>query len=366
MAETKVLVTGATGFLAGHCIEELLSHGYAVRGTVRNAATANVTHLHTIARRTGGSLEFAEASLDDDAGWAKAVDGCAYVWHLASPVPAKLPKDEAELIRPAVDGTIRMLRAASDSGTVRRVVMTSSTDAIVHGHPQTDRVRTETDWSDPGRLAPYPKSKLHAEQAAWDFAANHGLELVTINPGLVLGPLQHREQNTSLEVVRLLLARKLPAVPRLSFAVVDARDIAAAHRLAMETPQAAGNRYICAGPAMWMGDIAAVLDAAFGPRGYRIPTRTLPYWLMWANARFDKTVRLALSYYGVPVLVSADKARHELGWAPRPASQSIIAAAESMIHYGIVPRRGPRKPATEAAPNAHPSALRQTRGPSGV
>src|SRR5215472_112619 len=340
MAETKVLVTGAAGFLAGHCIEELLHHGYAVRGTVRNAATANVAHLHAIARRAGGCLEFAEASLGDDAGWDKAADGCAYVWHLASPVPAKLPKDEAELIRPAVDGTIRMLRAASDSGTVRRVVMTSSTDAIVHGHPQNGRVRTETDWSDPERLAPYPKSKLHAEHAAWDFAANHRLELVTINPGLVLGPLQRKQQNTSMEVVRLLLARKLPAVPRLSFAVADARDIAAAHRLAMDTPGAAGNRYICANPALWMGDIAGILATAFGPRGYRVPTRTLPYWLMWAGARFDKTARLALSYYGVPVLVSADKARQELGWVPRPASESIIAAAESMIHYGTVPRPG--------------------------
>ena len=349
MTETTVLVTGATGFIAGHCIEELLSHGYAVRGTVRNAATAGVAHLRAIARRTGGSLEFAQASLDDDAGWAEAVTGCTYVWHLASPVPAKLPKDETELTRPAVDGTLRVLRAATRSDTVRRVIMTSSTDAIVHGHNQTDRVRSEADWSNPERLAPYPKSKLYAERAAWDFAARHPLELVTINPGLVLGPLQRNQQNTSMEAVRLLLAHKMPAVPRLSFAVADVRDIATAHRLAMETPEAAGNRYICAGPSMWMGDIAAVLDTAFGPRGYRIPTRTLPYWLMWANARFDKTIRLALSYYGVPVLVSADKAKQELGWAPRPASESIVAAGESMIHHGIVPRRGGRRRVTQAA-----------------
>src|SRR5262249_58991229 len=129
MAETKVLVPWATGFSAVHCMEELLSHGYAVRGPVRNAATASVAHLRAIARRAGGSLEFAEASLGDDAGWAKAVDGCAYVWHVASPVPAALPKDEAELIRPAVDGTVRVLRAAAGSGAVRRVIMTSSTGA---------------------------------------------------------------------------------------------------------------------------------------------------------------------------------------------------------------------------------------------
>ncbi len=238
-----------------------------------------------------------------------------------------------------MDGTRRVLRAAARSGTVRRVVMTSSTDAIVHGHADPDRVRTEADWSVPDRLAPYPTSKMRAERVAWDFAADHPLELVTINPGLVLGPLQRRQQATSMEVIRLLLGRQLPAVPRLSFAVVDVRDIAVAHRLAMETPAAAGNRYICANPALWMGDIAAVLDTAFGPHGYRVPTRTLPYWLMWASARFDKMIRLALSYYGVPVLVSADKARHELGWAPRPASESITAAGDSLIRYGIVPGR---------------------------
>jgi len=334
-----VLVTGATGFIAGHCTEELLRHGYAVRGTVRDLATADVAHLHALARDTNGSLEFVQASLDDDQGWDEAAAGCDYVWHLASPVPARLPRNEDELVRPAVDGTLRVLRAAARSGTVRRVVMTSSTDAIVHGHTSPGRLSTEADWSDPGRLAPYPKSKFHAERVAWDFAATHPVELVTINPGLVLGPLQRRQQATSMEVIRLLLARKLPAVPRLSFAVADVRDIAAAHRLAMETPGAAGSRYICASPAMWMGDIAAVLAAEFGPHGYRVPVRTLPYWLMWASARFDPTIRLALSYYGVPVLVSADKAKQELGWVPRPPRESIVAAGESLIRHGIVPRR---------------------------
>jgi nucleoside-diphosphate-sugar epimerase len=334
-----VLVTGATGFIAGHCIEELLRHSYAVRGTVRNQATADVAHLQKIAQDAGGELDFTQATLDEDQGWPEAMHGCDYVWHLASPVPARLPRNEDELIRPAVDGTLRVLRAAAGSGTVRRVVMTSSTDAIVHGHTSPGRLSTEADWSDPSRLAPYPKSKFHAERVGWDFAATHPVELVTINPGLVLGPLQRRQQATSMEVIRLLLARQLPAVPRLSFAVADVRDIAAAHRLAMETPAAAGQRYICASPAMWMGDIAAVLAAEFGPRGYRVPTRTLPYWLMWASARFDQTIRLALSYYGVPVLVSADKAKQELGWVPRPARESIVAAAESLIHHGVVPRR---------------------------
>jgi dihydroflavonol-4-reductase len=123
--------------------------------------------------------------------------------------------------------------------------------------------------------------------------------------------------------------------------VTDVRDIAAAHRLAMESPKAAGSRYICAGASLWMGDIAAILAREFAADGCRVPARTLPYWLMWANARFDKTVRLALSYYGVPVLVSADKARQELGWAPRPAAESILATARGLIAHGIVGSAGP-------------------------
>jgi nucleoside-diphosphate-sugar epimerase len=336
-----VLVTGATGFIAGHCIEELLTHGYAVRGSVRNLATADVVHLHVLAERTGGSLELVEARLDADAGWAEAVDGCSYVWHLASPNPPEVPKDEDELIGPAVDGTLRVLRAAAASGTVRRVVLTSSIDAIRHGSDGDEaRVRTEADWSDVERSGPYAKSKVYAERAAWDFVRDERLELVTINPGLVLGPLQRAERTTSIEVIRLLLAHEVPAVPRLAFAVVDVRDVAIAHRLATEVPEAAGNRYICAGEHMWMGDMAALLAAELGPRGYRIPTRPMPYWLMWTIARFNKAVRLALGLVGVPALVSADKAHQELGWAAaHPARVSILDTAESLLQHGVVRRR---------------------------
>jgi nucleoside-diphosphate-sugar epimerase len=336
VVERRILVTGATGFIAGHCINELLQHGYAVRGTVRDLSTARVAHLKDIAESTGASLEFVEADLGSDAGWATAVAGCDCVWHLASPAPAQAPKDESELIRPAVDGTLRVLRAAADAGTVRRVVMTSSTAAIVHRRHKNGKASTEADWSEVDHADAYPKSKTLAERAAWDFVADRELELVTINPGLVLGPLLRAEDPASIEAVRLLLARKLPAVPRISFSVVDARDVAAAHRLAMETPAAAGNRYICANQPMWLTEIADVLAAEFGPRGYRVPTRTLPYWLMWIRARFDATTRMALGYWGVPMPVSADKAKSELGWKPRPAVESITEAGESLIRYGIV------------------------------
>jgi nucleoside-diphosphate-sugar epimerase len=336
MAGAKVLVTGVTGFIGGYCVQELLAHGYAVRGSVRNLATADVAHLREIARRTGGSLELVEARLDADAGWAEAVDGCAAVWHVASPNPSRAPRHADEVIRPAVDGTLRVLRAAAASGTVRRVVLTSSIDAIRYGHGRARDSFTEADWSIVDGIAPYPRSKVLAERAAWDFAGEHGLELVTVNPGLVLGPLLRAERTTSVEVVRLLLARGMPAVPRLGFAVVDVRDVAAAHRLAMEVPAAAGNRYILTGEHLWMGEIARVLAAEYGPRGYRVPTRPLPYPLMWLVARFDRTIRLALDYVGVPAVLSADKAERELGWTTRPARESIVDTAESLLRHGMV------------------------------
>jgi nucleoside-diphosphate-sugar epimerase len=186
------------------------------------------------------------------------------------------------------------------------------------------------------RSAPYPTSKTLAERAAWDFVATRSLELVAVNPGLVVGPLLHKEEKTSMEVIRLLLARKLPAVPRISFSIVDVRDVAAALRLAMESPGAAGNRYILGTEPMWMGDIARILKATFGPRGYSVPTRKLPYWVMWLNARVDKVIRLALDYYGVQLRINTGKAQRELGWKPRPAEESIVAAGESLIRHDIV------------------------------
>jgi dihydroflavonol-4-reductase len=333
MSKTTVLVTGATGFIAGHCIEELLSNGYAVRGTVRDLAGADVAHLRAIAERTGGSLEFAQASLDADAGWAEAMRGCACVWHLASPNPPSVPDDAEAMVRTAVEGTRRVLAAAAGAG-VLRVVMTSSTDAVTSGHQLPDsHVFTEADWTDPQRSTPYPRSKVEAEKAAWALAADASLELVTINPGLVLGPLQRPQRTTSIEVVRKLMARELPAVPEIGFSVVDVRDVATAHRLAMEAEAAAGNRYICAGEFMWMGEIAAVLADALAVHGFKVPTRRMPRWLMRIAARFDKTVALALTLVGRRAQLSTAKARAELGWSARPARESILGCSQSLIRF---------------------------------
>ncbi len=343
--DTLVLVTGASGFIAGHCVRELLEHGYKVRGTVRSLkATDKTAHLRSIAGRTGGSLDLVEAELGGDRGWKEAVAGCTYVLHVASPFPAEVPKDEMDLIRPAVDGTKRVLSACAESGTVKRVVLTSSVAAIAFGHGNDSaKVRTEEDWSNPDRCEAYQKSKTLAERAAWEFvndlAPGKRLELAVINPGFVLGPVLNADPGTSGEVVRKLLTREMPACPRVGFAPVDVRDVAIAHRLAMERPEAPGNRYICAGDHVWIEDMAKVLAAEFNPKGYRVPTGRLPYWLMWIIARFDKAVRLALDYVGRQERVSCAKAKRELGWKMRPIEETLVDTGRSMIEHGIVPAR---------------------------
>ncbi|TLF76661.1 SDR family oxidoreductase [Nocardia cyriacigeorgica] len=349
---TRVLVTGATGFIAGHVIAELLNHGYAVRGTVRSLAdTRKREHLVELAERAGGEIDFAAADLDRDEGWAAAVSGCDYVLHVASPFPSAPPDDEQEMIDTAVHGTLRVLRAAAAAGTVRRVVLTSSIAAIAHGH-RTDAVRTEADWTVVERSPAYQKSKTLAERAAWDFAAENpdGPELTVLNPGMVLGPALSTATSTSHEPVRMLLGRQVPGSPRVGWATVDVRDLAVAHRLAMETPEAAGKRYICAGEHLWMRDLGRLLAEEFGPRGFRVPTRQLPDLLVRAIAVVDKTVRLTVPSLGLVERLSAERAERELGWTMRPVRDSVRDTAESLLALGVVPKpAGARSDAAEPA-----------------
>lgn len=338
MPRPLVLVTGVTGYLAGHCVIDLLGHGYDVRGTVRDAGTADVGHLRAAARRAAGQLTLVTASLLDDAGWDEAVDGVTAIEHVASPAPKYRPRDEQELIRPAVDGTVRVMRAAGRAG-VRRVALTSSIDAIRGGHDMSDgRERTEEDWSVIDRCEPYAKSKTLAERAAWDEAGRLGLDLVALNPGLILGPVHGHGTNVSVDIVRQLLTRQLPALPRLGFAPVDARDVAAAHRLALELPQASGRRYILATEPLWLADIARTLAGVYEPRGYRVPRRSIPSWAVRAGARLNPTMRLARPLLDVPARVLAARARAELGWTTRDVRTTIVETAESLIAAGTVPR----------------------------
>jgi len=333
------MVTGATGFAAGHCICDLLAHGYDVRGTVRNLKTADLAHLRPAIDAASGTFDLTETTLDADDGWAEAASGCDYVMHVASPIPFKAPKHEDELIRPAVDGTARVLTAAAKAG-VRRVVCTSSVDVITRNRATAGRHRTEADWSDLAECNAYAKSKLLAERTAWDLAADHGLELAIVHPGAIIGPPLHVKRESSADMVRRMLAGEMPAIPPLHLAFTDVRDLATVQRLALEIPEAKENRYICVNGQMPMTGIAEILKSEYGRSGYKISTRRLPTWIVRVAAPFSSEAQLAVDMIGIEHNLTVDKAMRELGWTPRTLRESVVDTAESLISAGIVrPRR---------------------------
>lgn len=333
-----VLVTGASGYIAGYVVRALLADGWAVRGTIRDVAKAG--RARAALGLSEAELPFVAADLSSDAGWAEAAAGCTHVQHVASPFPPGAPKHEDDLIVPARDGALRVLRAARDSG-VRRVVMTSSVAAIAYGHDP-GRPFTEADWTDPASpdAYPYARSKTIAERAArdWVAAEGAGLELVTINPGLVLGPVTSADLSASHAIVTKLLDGALPGLPRFGFAIVDVRDVAAAHVAAMTAPGMAGERFIAAGPFMWMSDIAAVLKSRLGDRAKRVPTMTLPDFAVRLSALFDKEVKAVITELGRARPVDNRHIRDRLGWSPRAAEETIVDTARSLIERGLVRR----------------------------
>ena len=282
--EAAVLVTGATGFIARHVVVQLLDAGYAVRGSARSAGALDAFRADLkpwVADPTSlDRFTVVQADLTRDEGWDDAVRGCAYVHHVASPLPSGPPKHEDEVIVPARDGTLRVLRAAL-AGGAGRVVLTSSLAAVLYGGDRSGRRFTAADWSDltGKRIGAYDKSKTIAERAARDFVRDEaagGMELVTINPGAVLGPMYGNAFSTSHELVKKLLDRAYPATPDVRYSLADVRDVGAAHLAAMTAPGIDGGRYLIGIEDHSMREIARILADHYGPQGYKIPTANLP------------------------------------------------------------------------------------------
>lgn len=337
-----VLVTGGSGFLGGHCILKLLGAGYRVRATIRSLKReADVrAMLKAGGAEPGAALQFVEADLGDDKGWAEAVAGCAYVLHVASPFPQVQPKDENELIRPAVDGALRVLTAARDAG-VKRVVLTSSFAAMGYGKVPDGKPFTDDDWTDAtADVSPYVKSKTLAERAAWDFVARegNGLELAAINPVAIFGPVLAADYSTSIVHVKNMLEGRMPALPQLMFGVVDVRDVADLHLKAMTEPVARGERFLCvAGDFMTIREMAQALKDGMGTKAAKVSTRVLPNWLVRLAARFNTTARQAATpELGKHKNASSAKARRLLGWSPRPPEEALVATGQSLIGLGLV------------------------------
>lgn len=334
MAEEKtVLVTGGSGYLGSWCVIALLEQGYRVRTTVRDLAREAEVRAAVEAKvPADGRLTVLAADLTADAGWQEAVAGCDYVLHVASPFPPAQPQNPDELIVPAREGTLRVLRAALEAG-VERVVVTSSVAAIAGGS-KPGRQLTEEDWTDPDKpgLSPYVRSKTIAERAAWDFAREQGAtqRLAVVNPGAILGPVLSDDQSFSLQLIERLL-KGMPGIPRIGFSFVDVRDVADLHLRAMTAPEAGGERFIAAGPFLWASEVAAILRERLGAAAPKVPKRSLPDFAVRLAGRFDPGIRSILGQLGLRYEYSSEKAETRLGWRQRPAEQTIVECAESML-----------------------------------
>lgn len=342
---STVLVTGGSGFIGGHAILQLLAAGHEVRTTVRTLTRE--TEVRATLRAAGAPadsrLSFFAADLVNETGWSDAAAGCDYVLHVASPFPANIPRDENELITPAREGTLRVLRAARDAGA-RRVVLTSSFAAIGYGHAPQRAPFDETRWTNlaGADVRPYVKSKTLAEQAAWDFVAKDGggLELAVVNPVGVFGPVLGPDVSTSILIVQRLLDGAMPGLPRLSFGVVDVRDVADLHIRALTHPAANGERFLAvAGDFMSIRDIALVLKRRLGAAAKKVPTMQVPNWVVRVAALRDRAAGQIVPELGKARNATSEKARRLLGWSPRSAEDAIIATAESLMRLGLVKAR---------------------------
>ena len=339
MAQGTVLVTGISGFIARHCAVEMLNAGYAVRGTVRSLRRADEVRASLAQHADVSRLEFATADLEYDTGWPQAIAGCAHVLHVASPFPAAQPRDAQELIRPAVEGTLRVLRAACAAG-VQRFVQTSSMVAVMYGHPR-DRTApfTEADWTnvdDPG-VTPYGQSKTLAERAARDFMQQDrsGLHYSSVNPGLVLGPALDRDIGTSAAIIQTFLRGKYPGAPRLMIPCIDVRDVARMHRLALEADAPGGGRYLGAADSLWLVEIGRALREQLGEAGRKAPSRELPDWMIKLFALFDAGARLAVPDLGKVLRVDTTRTRRTLGIEFIPARDAAVAMGRSLVELGL-------------------------------
>ncbi|HVK81570.1 MAG TPA: aldehyde reductase [Verrucomicrobiae bacterium] len=350
MAGELVLVTGGSGFVGSHVIIQLLDAGYQVRTTVRSLKREGEVRdmLRVGGVEAGDRLSFAAADLTSDAGWADAVAGCTYVHHVASPFPPEIPKHEDEVIIPARDGALRVLKAARDAG-VKRVVLTSSYAAIGYGQPEQKAPFDETNWTNPDGddVRAYTKSKTLAERAAWDFIAREGgaLELAVVNPVAVLGPALAPDYSTSIMLIQRLLDGAMPGCPRLFFGIVDVRDVADMHMRCMTNPAAKGERFLAlAGEFLSIAQIARVLKRNLGATAKRVPTLELPDFLIRMAARNDPAVQQILPELGKRKNGTNAKAKRLLGWAPRSNEEAIVATAESLVRLGLL-KDSPKKAA---------------------
>lgn len=338
-----VLVTGGTGFVGVHAILQLLEKGYKVKTTLRSIHRKDevIEMLKTGGIDSFENLQFIEADLTKDTNWDEAAKGCEYVLHIASPILLVLPKDENEMIRPAVDGTLRVLKAARNAG-VKRVVMTSNFGAVGYSHKDHNTEITEEDWTDPNEkgLSSYNKSKAMAERAAWNFIKKEGggLELSVINPVGIFGPSLGADMSSGFELIKNLLDGSMKTIPNLTLNIIDVRDVADLHIRAMTNPAANGQRFLAlAGGKISMPQIAALLKEKMPEVAQNVPSKTIPNWLVHFTALFNQKAKAIAPMLRTSRNVSNRKAKEILGWNPITNNEeAILASVKSMIKFGNI------------------------------
>ena len=337
-----VLVTGGTGFVGVHCILQLLEQGYIVRTTLRSLSRKNevIEMLKNGGITSFENLSFIEADLCSDANWDEAVKNCSYVLHVASPISLSIPKHEDEMIKPAVEGTLRVLQAARRAN-VKRVVLTSSFAAIGYSHNDPGKMITEEDWTNPAdkHLSAYLKSKVLAEKAAWEYINNEaaGPDLAVINPMAILGPLLSNKLSSGHELLKRLFDGSMKAIPKITLGITDVRDVADMHVRAMTNPRASGQRFLAlSGGTLSLPEVAVLIKQKLGASAKSITNKTAPDWLIRVVALFNAAARSIVPQLGRTKNASNEKAKALLQWKPRSNEEAVISAAESLFAYGII------------------------------
>lgn len=339
MEKELVLVTGGSGFIAVHIILKLLKQGYRVRATLRTLSRQD--EVKSMLAQGGAvdfeNLEFIQTDLTSDINWMKAATDATYVIHVASPTPATRPDDGDEMVKMAVDGTLRVMKAAKAAG-VKRVVLTSASGAVISGHKSHPEIFTEEDWTDlSGNIDAYQRSKTMAEFAAWEFAKKENMELSAVNPVAVMGPVLGQDFSHSNQIIRAMLRGNMPFLLNIGFDYVDVRDVAELHFLAMTCPEAAGERFIAtSGENLTYKEEAEILQRYLGSKAKKVSTKALPDFIIKFMAIFKKDLRMPATFLGQNTACSNAKAKKLLGWQPRSAEEAILATAKSMIELGLI------------------------------
>ncbi|CAC9976807.1 MULTISPECIES: SDR family oxidoreductase [Flavobacterium] len=339
--DKTVLVTGGSGFIAVHCILKLLKEGYSVKTTLRSLNRQDEVKqmLKVGGISTFENLSFIQADLSSDKNWNEAVKGCEFVLHVASPTPAIQFTHEDELINPAKDGVVRVLKASRDAN-VKRVVLTSAFGAVGMGHKNRKTPYTEEDWTNiDSNIHAYQKSKTIAEQTAWEFIKNEGgnLELSAVNPVGVMGPLLGTDYSHSHQMIKQMLEGDIKACPKISSCYIDVRDVADLHLLAMTDPKANGERFLATtGNVLSMLDVAKILKNKLGNEADKVPTKELPNWVLKASALKKPSLKMLVTLLGQYMQASGEKAKKTLNWSPRSNEEAILATAESLLKLGLI------------------------------